>query len=43
MSGSLLAIIFIPVVVAIALGIWIFAVYHASRQARREAGRPAGL
>jgi len=31
MSGSLLTIIFIPIVVAIALGTWMFAVYHANR------------
>lgn len=31
MSGSLLAVIFVPIVVAIALACWIFAVYHANR------------
>lgn len=62
MSGSLLAIVLIPVVVAVTLAVWLTAVYRASRhpdsgpgkmprreviggtrQARREAGRPAGL
>jgi hypothetical protein len=31
MSDSLLAVIFIPIVVAIALACWIFAVFHANR------------
>lgn len=31
MSGSLLAVIFIPIVVAIALAVWLGAVYRASR------------
>ncbi len=31
MSGSLLAVIFIPIVVAAALAVWLGAVYHANR------------
>ncbi len=31
MSGSLLAVIFIPIVVAIALAGWLFSIYYANR------------
>jgi len=31
MTGSLLAIILIPIVVAVCLVFWIFAVFHADR------------
>lgn len=31
MSGSLLAVIFIPIVVGIALAVWLFSVYYANR------------
>lgn len=38
MTDSLLAIILIPIVVAVCLAFWIFAVYHADRHPRTGSG-----
>lgn len=42
MSDSVLAAIVIPIVVAVALAGWIFAVYHANRHPRRGGQPEAG-
>jgi hypothetical protein len=39
MSGSLLAVIFVPIVVAVVLGGWIFSVYHANRHSDSGSGK----